>query len=446
MKISILNGRVLIPCERSAPKDDQHGSRADLHIADGRVFAIGDPSSSPSGVLPDGWVPDRVIDARGMLVAPGLVDLAARLREPGFEYRATLESEMQAALVGGVTALVCPPDTDPPLDEPGLVEMLKHRARGLAGAHLYPLGALTVALQGTVITEMAELAEAGCVGFSQANVAIADSQVLLRALQYAKTFGFQVWLQPQDPCLARGGIVHAGPLASRMGLPGIPVIAETVALLTILELVRVTQARVHFCRLSSAAGVALVRAAKLEGLPVTCDVSVHHLHVTDQDIGWFDANHRVDPPFRSQRDRDAIRAGLEDGTVDAICSDHTPVDDDAKALPYGEAEPGTTGLELLLPLVLKWATETRTPLARAIATITTGPAAIVGVDQMAGTGAGMLAVGAVADLMIFDPDALWTVDRNSLVSQGRHSPFLGYELAGRVMTTFVAGQPIFERV
>jgi dihydroorotase len=231
-----------------------------------------------------------------------------------------------------------------------------------------------------------------------------------------------------------------------MGLPGIPVIAETVALLTMLELVRVTQARVHFCRLSSAAGVALVRAAKLEGLPVTCDVSVHHLHVTDQDIGWFDANHRVDPPFRSQRDRDAIRAGLGDGTVDAICSDHTPVDDDAKALPYGEAEPGTTGLELLLPLVLKWATETRTPLARAIATITTGPAAIVGVDRMAGTGAGRLEVGAVADLMMFDPDALWTVDRHSLVSQGRHSPFLGYELAGRVMKTFVAGEPIFERV
>ncbi|NBS95538.1 MAG: dihydroorotase [Betaproteobacteria bacterium] len=459
MRTSILHGRVLAPSNRSdlkqsegsigpmgerarsADEDTQIGFLADVHLADGRVIAIGnDPAD-----LPEGWVADRVIDARDMIVAPGLVDLAARLREPGFEYRATLESEMQAAVVGGITALVCPPDTDPPLDEPGLVEMLKYRARSLAGAHLYPLGALTVGLQGTVITEMAELAEAGCVGFSQASVPMVDTQVLLRALQYAKTFGFPVWLQPQDSFLARGGIVHAGPLASRMGLPGIPVIAETVALQTMLELVRVTGARVHFCRLSSAAGIALMRAAKLEGLPVTCDVSVHHLHVTDQDIGWFDANHRVDPPFRSQRDRDAIRAGLADGTVDAICSDHTPVDDDAKALPYGEAEPGTTGLELLLPLVLKWAQESRTPLAQALATVTSGPAAIVGADRMEGAGAGTLAPGSIADLMIFDPQALWTVDRNSLVSQGRHTPFLGYEIAGRVMMTLVAGVPIFQR-
>lgn len=438
MKLVIRNGRVLRP-------DHQHGfalpGLTDLYIADGLIMTL---QPAGSAALP-GWQADREIDVRGQMVAPGLVDLSARLREPGYEYRATLESEMQAAIVGGVTTLVCPPDTDPVLDEPGLVEMLKHRARGLAGARLFPLGALTVGLQGEVLTEMAELVEAGCVGFSQANSPMGDTQVLLRALQYAKTFGFKVWLHPQDAFLGRGGVAHAGPLASRMGLSGVPVIAETIALQTMLELIRVTGARVHFCRLSSGAGLALVRAAKREGLPVSCDVAVHHLHVIDQDIGWFDSNHRVDPPFRAQRDREAIRASLLDGTIDAICSDHTPVDDDAKALPYGEAEPGTTALELLLPLVLKWAREAAIPIERALAKITCGPAAIIGQEQLAGSGAGELREGGVADLMIFDPDLLWTVQRESLVSQGRHSPFLGYEIAGRVNTTLVAGLCAFER-
>jgi dihydroorotase len=451
MRISICNARICQPTLSARDQPVEAGAdglvAADIHVADGRIVAIvrSGAGAHPGDALPADWVADRRYDARGWVVAPGLIDLAARLREPGFEYRATLESEMQAAMVGGVTGLVCPPDTDPPLDEPGLVEMLKHRARGLACARLYPLGALTVGLQGEVLTEMAELAEAGCIGFSQANVHLADTQVLLRALQYAKTFGFAIWLSPQDGFLARGGVMHAGALASRMGLPGIPVIAETVALQTMLELVRVTGARVHFGRLSSGAGVALMRAAKAEGLAVTCDVAVHHLHVIDQDIGWFDANHRVDPPFRSQRDRDAIRAGLADGTIDAICSDHTPVDDDAKALPYGEAEPGTTGLEVLLPLVLKWASETSTPLPAALAKVTAAPAAILGAERLLGSGTGELALGAVADLVVFDPDACWTVSRDTLVSQGRHTPFLGYELQGRVQATFVAGLPNFER-
>lgn len=404
---------------------------ADLFLADGRIAGIGQP--------PAGFEAAHTIDAAGQWVLPGLVDLAARLREPGFEYRATLESEMHAALAGGVTSLACPPDTDPPLDEPGLVEMLKHRARALDAARLFPIGALTVGLKGDTITEMAELAEAGCVGFSQAHAAIVDTQVLQRALQYARTFGFTVWLHPQDPHLSRGGVAHAGPIAGRLGLPGVPVTAETVALHTIVELVRASGCRVHLCRLSSAAGVALLRAARAEGLPLTADVSVHHLHMTDMDIGYFDPACRVDPPFRTQRDRDALRAALADGTIDAVCSDHTPVDDDAKQLPFGEAEPGATALELLLPLTLKWATEGGMAPLDAIARVTSRPAAVLG--QPAGT----LAVGAAADVALYDPDEAWTVTSESLASQGKNTPYAGRELVGRVRATLVGGRIAFDR-
>jgi dihydroorotase len=426
MKLHIKNGRLVDPA---------NGIDAiqDLFIADGKVAA--------TGAAPQGFNAERTIDAAGLVVAPGLVDLYVRLREPGYEYKATLESEMQAAVQGGVTTLVCPPDTDPVLDEPGLVEMLKHRAQKLRQAHVHPLGALTVGLKGKALTEMAELTESGCIGFSQAEEPIEDTNVLLRAMQYAKTFGYTVWLRPQDPHIGRGGVAHSGPLASRLGLSGVPVMSETIALHTIFELMRATGARVHLCRISSAAALELIRAAKQEGLPVTCDVGVHHLHMTDADIGFFDPNARLTPPLRSQRDREAIRAALLDGTVDAVCSDHTPVDDDEKLLPFAEASPGATGLELLLALMLKWAAEQggRDVLAQAIAKITRDPA------RMAGLPAGDLSVGASADVVLFDPDARWTVNAAALASQGKHTPFLGYELAGQVRATIVAGQVAFER-
>ena len=426
MRLSVLNGRVVDPASAS-------DRSADLHVADGRIVAL--------GAAPPGFRADRTLDASGLVVAPGLVDLAARLREPGFEYKATLESEMRAALAGGVTSLSCPPDTDPPLDEPGLVEMLKYRARGLDQARLYPVGALTVGLKGEVLTEMAELAEAGCIGFSQAGAPIVDTQVLRRAMLYANTYGFTVWVRPQDQHLARGGVAHSGPVAARMGLAGIPVCAETIALHTILDLVRDTGCRVHLCRLSSAAGLELVRNAKAEGLPVSADVAVHHLHLIDVDIGYFDSQYRVDPPFRSQRDRDAIRAALADGTLDAICSDHTPVDDDAKQLPFAEAEPGVTGLELLLPLTLKWARETRTGLLAALEKLTVGSIAVLGPSAVGGR----IEVGAPADLCVFDPQEHWTVTPEALASQGRHTPYLGMELSGRARFTVVDGRVAFER-
>jgi dihydroorotase len=418
MNVHIKNGRLIDP----ANKID---SKQDLYIVDGKVAAIG---SAPAG-----FVASRTIDAAGKVVAPGLVDLSARLREPGFEYKATLKSEMQAAVQGGVTSLVCPPDTDPVLDEPGLVEMLKHRARGLNQAHVHPLGALTQGLKGEALTEMAELTGAGCIGFSH-------------AMQYAATFGYTIWLRPQDAWIGRGGVAHSGPLASRLGLSGVPVMAETIALHTIFELMRSTGAKVHLCRMSSAAGLELVRAAKAEGLPITCDVGVHHVHLTDADINFFDSNARLDPPFRTQRDREAIRAGLLDGTIDAMCSDHTPCDDDEKLLPFGEASPGATGLELLLSLALKWADDYAAPharddaLSRAVARVTCEAARVAGLAQ-----AGQLGVGSVADVVVFDPAARWTVSGAALASQGKHTPFLGYELAGQVEATIVAGHVAYER-
>jgi dihydroorotase len=320
--------------------------------------------------------------------------------------------------------------------------MLVHRARILNQSHVYPLGALTVGLKGKELTEMAELTEAGCVGFSQAEDTINDSTVLLRAMQYAQTFGYTVWLRPQDPYLGKGGVAHGGPLASRLGLSGVPVISETIALHTIFELMRATGARVHLCRLSSAAGVALVRTARAEGLPVTCDVGAHHVHMTDHDIGFFDPNARLVPPLRAQRDRDAIRQGLLDGTIDAICSDHTPLDDEEKLLPFGEATPGATGLELLLSLALKWAHDCvpdATAVPTALARISCNAA------RVAGLGAGTLSIGSVADLCVFDPAARWKVEAAALRSQGRHTPFLGYELPGQVRHTIVSGRLAFSR-
>ena len=418
LKIEIKDGRLIDP----AAGIDRVTS---LYIAAGKVAAI--------GAAPAGWSANRVIDARGLVVCPGLIDVAARLREPGLEYKATLESEVRAAIAGGVTSLACPPDTDPPLDEPGLVEMLKHRARSLNLAHVYPVGALTVQLAGTTLTEMGELAEAGCVAFSQADAPIVDTQVLLRAMQYAATFGHRVWLRAQDPHLARGGVAHDGEVATRLGLTAIPVAAETIALGTILALIRETGVRVHLCRLSSAEGVAMVRAAKREGLAVTADVAIHHLHLCDVDIGWFDAQAHLIPPLRGTRDRAALRAGVVDGTIDVVCSDHTPIDDDGKQLPFAEAEPGATGLELLLPLTLKWAGEEKVALPAALARITQMPAELLGID------AGTLRVGSAADICIFDPAAYWTVSAQSLRSQGKNTPFLGLEVPGQVKYTLVCG-------
>ena len=413
-KISIKNGRLI---------DPKHGidDILDLHLADGRVAAI--------GKAPDGFASARFIEAGGSVVCPGLVDLAARLP--------SLEDELAAAVAGGITSLACPPDTRPPLDEPGLVERLVRRAADAGLARVLPVGALTASLKGEALAELGSLAQAGCIAFSQgSNAPIVDTQVLLRAMQYAATFGYPLHLQAQDKYLARDGVAHDGEVASRLGLPGIPAAAESAAIATALELVRSTGARLHFTRISSAAGIALLQRARDEGLPVSCDIGVHHLHLTDMDIGYFDSAARFNPPLRAQRDREALSAAAASGLA-AICSDHTPIDEDGKQLPFGEAEAGATALELLLPLTLKWAEAEKLQLAKALARITCDPATILG------SHAGHLAVGAPADVCVFDPDSLWTVSADALVSQGKNTPFVGCGMQGKVATTIVGGRVVF---
>jgi dihydroorotase len=432
MKILIKNGRVMDPASGL-------DMVCNLAIAGGRIVAIGHVAADFS--------PSKTIDATGCIVAPGLIDLSARLREPGHEHEGMLESELAAAVAGGVTSLVCPPDTDPVLDEPGLVEMLKFRAEKLHQARVFPLGALTRGLSGEALTEMVELTESGCVGFSQAEVPLANTQVLLRALQYASSFGYGVWLRPQEIHLGKG-VAASGALATRLGLSGVPVAAETIALHVIFELVRATGARVHLCRISSAAGVALVAEAKAQGLPVTCDVSINSLHLIDTDIGYFDSRMRLNPPLRQQRDRDAIALGLTNGTIDALVSDHTPVDEDAKTLPFAEAEPGATGLELLLPLACKWGNAgglESAGLMRALAVLTSEPARVLGTALGSlSASAGQLVKGGVADICVFDPATEWTVEPSALRSQGKHTPFSGYQVKGRVRCTLVGGQLAYQ--
>jgi dihydroorotase len=325
--------------------------------------------------------------------------------------------------------------------------MLKFRAEKLQCARVFPLGALTRGLKGEVLTEMSDLTDAGCVGFSQAEVPLENTQVLQRALQYASTFGYTVWLRPQDMHLGKG-VSASGPLATRLGLSGVPVAAETIALHTIFALMRSTKARVHLCRISSAEGVELVRAAKQEGLAVTADVSINSLHLTDHDIGYFDSRARVTPVLRQQRDRDALRAALADGTLDALVSDHTPIDIDGKALPFAEAESGATGLELLLSLSFKWAQESKVSVMRALDVLTAQPAKVLGkvqgMPRDMSNSLGRLHVGGVADVVVFDPAVEWQVTPDALHSQGKHTPFAfdmtGMVMPARVKATLVAGR------
>jgi len=415
----IQNGRLLDPASG-------HEMVADLYLADGRIAAIGE--------APAGHVADQTLDAAGLTVIPGLIDLAARLGEPGGEHKNKLQSELRAAVAGGVTTLCAMPDTHPALDEPGLVQMLRQRADGLGLAKVLPLGALTRGLDGTELTEFAKLRDAGCVSFSQADAPLADTRVLYRAMQYAATYGITLRLRPQDVRLASGGVAHDGQVATRLGLPAIPSVAETVAISTIVILMKDSGASVHLERVSTREGLEMIAAARNYGLKLTADVSINHVHLADIDIGYFDSNMRLSPPLRGVTDRDAIQHALLDGTISAICSDHSPVGNDDKLLPFGEAKPGASGLELLLPLVLAWAEQKRVPLAQALARITSGPAELLGLES------GRIAVGAPADLCLYDPHATWRVMPETLLSSGKHTPFVGMEMRGRVRHTLVGGR------
>jgi dihydroorotase len=411
MSIVIRKGRLVDP-------KHQIDQQADIFIAADKIAGV--------GRKPANFKAEREIDAQGLIVCPGLIDLCAR---PG-----ALETDLRAAVAGGVTTLVCPPDLNPPLDEPELVERLVQEANGIGLTRLLPLGALTQNLDGERLSEMAGLRQAGCVAFSQGKRPVLDTQALLRAFEYAATFGFSIWMQPQDFYLSRNGFAHDGEVASRLGLIGIPVSAETVAIATYLTLAADTGVRLHLRRISSAVGLAMVIQAKAKGIDVSCDVGVHHLHLSEHDIGFFDASARFDPPLRSLADRDGLRQGVATGKV-ALCSDHTPLGHDDKLLPFGKAKPGATGLELLLPLTLQWGREMGLTLAQTLAPLTSVPAAILGRDDL-----GHLGVGAKADLCIFSPDTVWHLTPENLLSNSKHSPFMGKELTGKAQICIVDGR------
>jgi dihydroorotase len=421
-RIKISGGRLIDPENRI---DD----RLDLYIADGRIAAIGAP--------PDGFSEDVELDAGGLVVIPGLIDLCARLREPGQEHKASIDGECRAAAAGGITTLCCPPDTDPVIDTPAVVELIRHRAQQAGAARVVTLGALTKGLHGEQLSEMAALQRAGCVGVSNALKPLASTLVERRAFEYAATFGLTVFLHADDAALSANGCIHEGELSTRLGLPGIPQAAETVAVARDLALIQQTGVRAHFCRLTTQHAVRMVARAQFDGVPVSADVAVPHLYLSEVDTVDFGADYHFIPPLRTQEDREGLRKGLLSGTVSALCSDHQPHEPDAKLAPFPATEPGASGVDSLLSLTLKLVDEDQNLLADAIARVTSGPAKILGIPY------GDLAVGRAADLCIYAPDSNWRLDDTSMNSQGKNTPFRGWEMPGRVRHTLRDGQIIF---
>ncbi len=424
MNIAIIGGRVIDPAQ-------DLDAVCSLFVRDGVIVGI--------GATPSGFEADHTIEAQGLVVCPGLIDLRARVREPGLEHKGTIESETRAALAGGITRLCCPPDTDPVIDTPVTAQWLIDRARQCGGAEILPIGALTRGLNGTHLADMHALGRAGCVGVGNAALPIKDTAVLRHALEYASGLGLLVFLTPEDPWLAGTGVVHEGRVATRLGLTGIPESAETIEIARTLMLIEETGARAHFCGISTARGVALIAEAKRRGLAVSADTPIHQLYFTEDDVGIFDTNYRLRPPARTAADRDALRDAVARGVIDALCSDHLPHEEDAKERPFSDAEPGIAGLETLLPLTVRLAELKALTLKDALATITTRPATLLGLA------AGTLAVGRAADICLYDPVAEWTPTANSVRTRGRNSPFYGTSMRGQVVTTIQGGRIAYER-
>lgn len=398
----------------------------DVYVSGSKIAAVGE--------APEKFKTNNVIDARGCVVAPGLVDVAARLREPGLESKGTIRSETRAAAAGGITTLCVPPDTDPVIDAQAEVELIRRLAKRAGYAWVVILGALTKGLEGDHLADMGLLKDAGVVGVSNALHPVTNTKVLRRAMEYAATFKLPVFVHPQEGWLARNGMAHEGAVAGRLGLPGIPEAAETTEIARVLALVEHTGARVHFCRLSTRRGVKMIERAREDGLRVSADVSVAHLHLTEADLLNFNAMAYVTPPFRTALDRDGLREGVANGTIMAICSDHQPHESDAKLRPFMDTEPGISALETLLPLTLRLVEEGILTLNQALERLTCGPGKVLG------TGAGTLTKGAVADLCVFDPTLSWQLNGQTMLSRGHNSPFLNMEMAGRVVHTVHEGR------
>jgi dihydroorotase len=420
--ITILGGRVIDPANGV-------DEITDLHVADGRILSLGDP--------PTGFQPDLTIDASDQVVCPGLIDLSANLREPGAEHKATIASETLAAASGGITTICCTPDTYPIIDTPAVVGQIRHKARKAGYCRLLPQGALTQALKGERLSEMAALKAAGCIAVTNAYVPLANTQVQRRAMEYASTFDLLIMLRPEDHYLSNKGCVHEGKVADRLGLPGIPEAAETVAVARDLALAETTGAVIHFHALSSASAARTMAWAKREGRRVSADVAIHQLHLTEMDVEGFDSNHHVRPPLRTDSDRDGLRDAVARNVIQAICSDHQPHEADAKESPFPDTEPGISGLETLLPLTLKLVDQGVLGLSDAIARLTCGPADILGLPL------GRLTPTHPADICIFDPGQRWIVERERLRSAGRNTPFMGWEMPGRVTHTLLKGRLVY---
>lgn len=423
MRILISNGRVLCPAQQL----DEMG---DLYIADGRIVS--------AGRAVGGFSADLEITLDGQFVCPGIVDLSVHIREPGFEHKATIASETEAAVRAGVTSMVCPPSTRPITDNPSVVELIHQRQTRLDKTRIYPLGALTRGLEGRQLTEVAALKQAGCVGLSNVDKPITDTEVLRRALEYAVGFDLPVFIHPEDSYLRNQGVMHEGKISTRLGLPGIPETAETIAISRALFLIEQTGVRAHFCRLSCARSVELVGAAKQQGLPVSADVGICYLYLTEMDVDGFNSQCHLWPPLRTDRDRQALLDGLRAGVIDAVCSDHQPHDEDAKAAPFSSTEPGASTLEVLAPLSFNLAAARGISLEQILSALTCRPASIAGVN------AGTLADGAPADLFIFDENRQWTVKAGQLASAGKNTPFDDWEMNGRVTHTIIDGKLVFQ--
>lgn len=423
MKLRISNARIVDPATRT----DKVG---DLCIADGRIVSAGVPA--------DGFNADRVLNARGLVAMPGIVDLAVRMREPGEEFKASIASESRAAAAAGVTTLCCPPDTTPCVDSPAQVKMIQQRVESEGRCRAVLLGALSAGLRGEELSEMAALKRHGCVGVSNALKPVSSTLFLRRAMEYAASHGLTVFLHPLDFPLANHGCAHEGAVATRLGLPGIPIAAETAALAQQLALVEQMQVRTHFCRISSARAVEMIARALSEGLPVSADVCAHQLFLTEWDIGDYNSLCHTLPPLRTYEDREALRKALQSGAVHALCSDHQPHEDDAKQAPFPATEPGISSIETLLPLALRLVQDGALTLMQAVERLTLGPARVLGLA------AGTLASGAMADICLFDPSRQFVLRREDMRSRGKNTPFAGWEFQGRVTHTLLGGHFVFE--
>ena len=417
--IHIKNGRLIDP-------SNQLDSVADIFAGDGKILSTTTP--------PDGFTADTTIDASELLVIPGIIDICARLREPGDEHKADIQSETLAAASAGITRLCIPPDTQPVIDEPAVIDFINHKAATSSQCKVSALGALTTGLKGEHLSEMFTLNEAGCAGVSNARHPVRNTLVLKRACSYAANCGLTIFIEPDDDYLSDNGNAHEGAVATRLGLSGIPVSAETTAIARVIEVISETKAKAHIGRLSAAKSVAMIKRAKEDGLDITADVSAHQLHLTEMDISSFNSSCHVLPPLRTDRDKEALKQGLIDGTIDAICSDHQPHEHDAKQAPFASTQPGISALETLLPLTLKLVNEDVIDMKTAVRVLCNSPANILGID------AGSLSVGSNADICIIDPEADWQLTDSNIKSRGKNTPFMDWDFMGRSVYTIIDGE------